>query len=60
MIIYIIYHNTYVLKTNIFTTNKDKIDEIINKLCLETDTKEDEWNIRKIYEEENFDADMNY
>lgn len=46
MIIYVIYHNIYE-DTNIFTTNKKKIDEIIKKMCLETDTKEDEWNIKR-------------
>ena len=58
MIIYVIYHNIYE-DTNIFTTDKKKIGEIIKKMCLETDTKEDEWNIKEISEEEKFNADMN-
>jgi len=56
--IYVIYHETYE-NTNIFTTDKNKIDEIIKKLIKKYDDTEGEWNYREITEETEFDADMN-
>jgi hypothetical protein len=61
--IFVIYHNTFE-DQNIFTTNRDKIQDIIKQKTEEirnsgiTDIKISDWNYREIIEEQSFGANM--
>lgn len=57
MKIWIIYHNT-LENTNIFVTNPDDIDNVIENLCNDTKTDISEWKIRVLEEGVKFCADM--
>lgn len=58
MIIYVIYHIGFGF-SNIFTTNKNKIPELLNRqLAKYKETDETEWKYRILEEEEEFLADM--
>ena len=58
IVIYVIYHKTFE-NTNVFTTDKDKIDEIVKKLESEIEDTVGEWRCRKLIEHRMFEADMN-
>jgi hypothetical protein len=56
--IYVIYHSQ-LEDTNVFTTNKDEITDIIKSLMEKyPDTKFEEWSVRKLKEGKEFCADM--
>lgn len=55
--IYVIYHETFE-NTNVFTTDKNKIDEIISQLEIKYKDTEGKWKYREIIENEEFQADM--
>ena len=57
MKIYVIYHNE-LENTNIFTTKKEKINEIILDVAEKTDTKYTEWKYREFEEGKWFTADF--
>lgn len=57
MKILVIYHHT-LENTNVFVTDADKVEDVINKLCNETNTDIGEWKIRVLTEGEKFTADM--
>ena len=56
--IYVIFHLTFE-NTNVFTTDENKIPEIIQRLTEKYEYTVGEWRWRKIVEEEEFDAEMN-
>jgi len=49
--IYVIYHETFE-NTNVFTTDKNKIDEIISQLEIKYKDTEGKWKYREIIENE--------
>lgn len=55
--IFVIFHNT-LENTNMFFMNYNDASKAIKILANETNTSEDEWNIRVISEGEKFCADM--
>ncbi len=55
--IYVVYHNTFE-DTNVFFTDYNKAQEMLNDLANNTDTKRTEWKIRVLREGELFEADM--
>jgi hypothetical protein len=57
MVIYVIYHKTFE-NTNVFTTDKNKIDEIVKTLVSKYEDTKGEWRCRKIIEHRMFEADM--
>lgn len=58
MTIYVIYHKTYE-NTNVFTTDKHQIDDIVKQLVLDNEGTEGQWYCRKLIEHRTFEADMN-
>lgn len=57
MTIYVIHHKTYE-NTNVFTTDKDQVDDIVKQLVLEHEGTEGQWYCRKLIEHRKFEADM--
>ena len=55
--IYVIYHSE-LEDTNVFTTDKNKIFELIEKMKNEYKDTDGEWKYRTLVEGELFDADM--
>lgn len=55
--IYVIYHTSFE-NTNIFTTDFNKINTLIEYMAKKTYTDIHEWKYKKIIEEESFQADM--
>jgi hypothetical protein len=55
--IYVIYHITFE-NTNIFTTDKNRIEELTKKMAEKYETKLSDWYVRTIVEENDFEADM--
>lgn len=57
IIIYVIYHSTFE-NSNIFTTNKNKINDIIKKQEEKYKDTIGEWKYIEIIEETEFEADI--
>jgi hypothetical protein len=57
IIIYIIYHSTYE-NTNIFTTNKNKINDIIKTQEEKYKNTIGEWKYTELVEETEFEGDI--
>jgi len=55
--IYIIYHVTFE-NTNMFTTNPERIENLKSYLAKKTYTPIEEWKVKQIKEEEEFQADL--
>ena len=56
--IYVIYHNT-LEDTNLFTTDRSKIDQLIQIMAEHTNTEVCEWKYKTIKEGHNFYASFN-
>jgi hypothetical protein len=55
--IYVIFHKTFE-NTNLFTTDKNKVFTIIERMENKYEETKGEWNYREITEEEEFEADV--
>lgn len=44
--------------SHVFTTDKDKVDEIVKQLVLDNENTEGQWSCRKLIEHRMFEAGM--